>query len=554
MLNRIKLRNIKNYISARNIFVALGVSLIFFIAIRPPTDPDMGWHLQDGKYLIEHNFKVAKKDIFSYTVPDFPLIMHEWTTDIFMEKFLENTNFFFLSVLFALITSLAFLLVSLGASAKIEYKVIAAALGTIASVPVLGVRPQMLSLLGLALVVYAIFRFRRDHRSSIIYWLPLIFAVWVNVHGGFAVGLFFIGLFIAVEFLKLTGAYLFKKIGRWKFFFSYHGISSDDRLIGKAGKSGEVEKPAKRFSLKLLASVCSTWIAKLSGKLEENSISLRSAFRLVIIFFVSLFATLLNPYGWRVYIEVLTTAMDSYAKANINEWFPVTIANPMSHQFIIYLSLLAILLLFSFKKTDYTYLAISLAFLYLGFSSWRHMPLFLIVSTPLWISITEGIAGSELLNVVRKKWFLAAMALAVFLIAQQKMTKVIPFSFSLEKLAGDGNYPFGAVNYLKENPIEGRMFNEYNWGGYLIWQYPEKKVFIDGRMPSWRMGDQKIFEEFNGIFKYEENWQDALEKYDVSFALIYNNPPNKIMFSRSGWKEVYSDQLSIIFLRPEKWE
>ena len=519
MLNRIKFENIKNYISARNVFVALGISLVFFIAIRCPTDPDMGWHLQDGKYLIEHNFKVARQDIFSYTMPDFPLIMHEWTTDIFMEKFLETTNFFFLSVLFALITTLAFLLVSWGTPAKIEYKVIAAILGTIASVPVLGVRPQMLSLLGLASVVYIIFRFRRSHSSNIIYWLPLIFAVWVNIHGGFAVGLFFIGLFCAVEIFKLAASYLFRKIGRIRIFTLYHGIS--------------------------------TGCVSLAERLVKNSIPLRSVSKMIIVFFVSFLATLLNPYGWRVYIEVFTTAMDSYAKANINEWFPVTVANPMSYQFIIYLSLLALLLLFSYRKTDYTYLTIALAFLYLGFSSWRHMPLFLIVSTPLWISITEGIAGSELLKVVRKKWFLAFMALSVFLIAQQKMTKVIPYNFSLERLAGDGNYPLGAVDYLKKNPIEGRMFNEYNWGGYLIWQYPEKKVFIDGRMPSWKMGDQRIFEEFNEMFKYEKNWQDVLKKYDVGFTLIYNNAPNRAMFSNSGWKEVYHDDLSIIFVRPE---
>lgn len=508
--------------SARNIFVALGISLIFFIAIRPPTDPDMGWHLQDGKYLMEHNFKVAKKDIFSYTVPDFPLIMHEWTTDIFMEKFLELTNFFSLSVLFALITSMAFLLVALGAPAKIEYKVIAASLGTIASVPILGVRPQMFSLLGLALVVYVIYRFRQDSRSRIIYWLPIIMAAWVNIHGGFAVGLFFIGLFCAVEFIKLSSAYLLNKIGKVRFIARYKRISA--------------------------------FVGFFFGKLVKNSIPFGSLLKIGIVFVISSFATLLNPYGWRVYIEVFTTAMDSYAKANINEWFPVTIYNPMSHQFIIYLSLLAILLLFSFKKTDYTYLAICIIFLHMGFSSWRHMPLFIIVSTPLWISITESIAGSELLKVVRKKWFLAALALAVFLIAQQKLTKVIPVSFTLEKLAGDGQYPLGAVEYLRGNPVEGRMFNEYNWGGFLIWQYPEKKVFIDGRMPSWRFGDLKIFERFNGIFKYEENWQDTLKKYDVSFALIYNNPINIAMFSRAGWKEVFRDNLSVVFLKPENWE
>jgi len=497
----------KKILNTRNIFIFSGVLLIFFIALRAPTDPDMGWHLQDGKYLIEHNFKVAKTDIFSYTVPDFPLIMHEWTTDIVMEAVLEKTNLFTLSIIFATIITCTFLLVSLGTKAKKEYKVISAIMGVIASIPILGVRPQMLSLLGLAFVVYTVFRFRANHSSKIIYWLPVVFFVWVNTHGGFAVGLFFLGLFLAIELTKVTFSFLIVKISK------------------------------------------KDYVLAVSRKILEKSIPFQSLIRVGIILALSFLATLLNPYGWRVYIEVITTAFDSYAKANINEWFPVTMANPMSYQFIIYLVLLAILLIFSYKRTDYTYLVICLVFLYLGLSSWRHMPLFLIVSTPLWVSITEELVGEELLGVVRRKWFLAFMVLAVFLIAMQKIGRDIPFSYSVERLSKDGAYPLGAVKYLKDNPIEGKMFNEYNWGGYLIWQYPEKKVFIDGRMPSWKYKDQKIFEEFNKVSVFEGDWQAVLDKYDVSFALVYNNPPNNVRFLNFGWKQVFSDELSCVYVR-----
>ena len=134
------------------------------------------------------------------------------------------------------------------------------------------------------------------------------------------------------------------------------------------------------------------------------------------------------------------------------------------------------------------------------------MPIFLIVSTPLWVSITEGIVGDELIKVVRKKWFLGFMFLAVFIVGAQRLERDVPYSYSLEDIAVNGQYPLGAVKYLHENPIEGNMFNEYNWGGFLIWQYPEKKVFIDGRMPSWKMGDQKIFEEFNQIANFNDDW------------------------------------------------
>ncbi len=500
---------LKKLTNARTIFIFLGVLLIFFIALRPPTDPDMGWHIRDGQYLLENDLHVAKKDMFSYTMPNFPLIMHEWVTDVLMAEIYQKTNLFMLSVIFALIVTGAFLLVSWGVEAKIEYKIISSILGVIASIPVLGVRPQMLNLLGLALVVFIILKFRKNNQSKIIYVLPLIFLVWVNMHGGFAVGLFLLGVFIGLEIFKLTLAIILKK------FF----------------KNGRVLKAEK-------------W-------LRENSISGNKIIPLISVFLISSLATLFNPYGWRTYIEIFNTIFDSYAKTNINEWMPVVMTNPMSYQFIIYLLLLSILLIFSFRRVDYTYLLICVVFLYLGFSSWRHMPLFLVISTPLWISIVESLVGRELSVIVQKKTFLIFLILAIFFVGKQRLGREIPLSFSLEKLAVDGQYPLAATRYLKGNPIDGRMFNEYNWGGFLIWQYPEKKVFIDGRMPSWKMGDQKIFEDFNKVLMFNDGWQDILKKYDIGFALVYNNPPNKYVFLNLGWREVYSDELACIFVRPD---
>jgi hypothetical protein len=527
----------KNIFSTRNIFILFGVLLIFFIALRPPTDPDMGWHLRDGTYLIENHFKVARQDIFSYTMPDFPLIMHEWITDIVMEKTYEMSNLFTLSVIFAAIVALAFSLVSLGVKSKIEYRIIAAVLGTIASIPVLGVRPQMISLLGLALVIYIIFKFRENPNSKIIYWLPFVFAAWVNIHGGFAVGLFFIVVYLVVEFAKNFALWGFREMRRGSepcLPFSFRTVFFEDcRLV--RNRIGNSE-----------------FLAKTSELIKLSVLPLRKISKLGIVFALSALATLANPYGWKVYIEVVTTIFDQYAKANINEWFPVTIANPMSYQFAIYLSLLGILLILNFRKNDYTYLAVCFAFLYLGLSSWRHMPIFLIVSTPLWVSIAEGMAGDELVKFVRKKWFLAFMALAIFLIAGQKIMKDVPPNYSVEKIAKEGQYPLGAVRYLKANPIEGNMLNEYNWGGFLIWQYPEKKVFVDGRMPSWKHNDKRIFEIFNRISQYKGDWQGVLKKYDVKFALVYNNAPNKFMFLNAGWKDVYDDELSSVFTYSEK--
>ncbi len=468
----------------------------------------MGWHLKDGEYLINNHFQVARQDIFSYTMPDFPLIMHEWVSDIIMFVIYWKLGFLALSIFFALIILAAYIFASFGVSAKKEYKIIAAILAIIASIPVLGVRPQMINLLFLAILIFVIFKFRQNNHSRLIYCLPLIFFLWVNFHGGFFVGLFFIGIFLGIEIIKQ----LFLKIA--------------GRI--KAGK----------FYSKL-------------QEINVDSVGTRPLKKLAVIFSLSATATLLNPYGWRIYIEVLTTIFDSYTKSNVREWLPVTASNPMSYQFITYTALLVILLLFSYKKIDYTYLFISAVFFYIAITSWRHMPLFLLVSTPLWVNITEAVSGAELQKIIKSKIFLSLMVVVVFFIAKQQLKSVVPGNVSVEKLSEAGGYPYGAVKYLKNNPIEGNMFNEYNWGGYLDWQYPEKKVFIDGRMPSWRIGEFRVFKDFNTISDAGAGWEELLEKYDIRFSLVYNNEINRAKYEFLKWKMAYSDNLAVIYVRPD---
>jgi hypothetical protein len=178
------------------------------------------------------------------------------------------------------------------------------------------------------------------------------------------------------------------------------------------------------------------------------------------------------------------------------------------------------------------------------------MPLFLIVSNPFWVGIVEHLTGQELLKMISRRWALALMLLAAILIARQQLKDTLDRSSSPEKLAG-GDYPYRAVQYLKSHPLPGPMLNEYNWGGYLIWQYPERKVFIDGRMPSWKIGNFRIFEEFSNIMGGDQGWEDKFKKYDFGFALVYNNPYNDIKFNYLGWKKVYSDDLATIYQNPE---
>jgi len=488
-------KNIPKYI-----FVALCFLMMAFIMLKVPFDPDMGWHLQNGKYLLDHNLKLPKTDIYSYTMPNFPLIMHEWVTDIFMYLIYRFTGLIGLVVIFTLLTVFAFVLVAKVIKAPVEYQMIAALLGLFASTPILGVRVQMITLMGMALVLFIIYRYRDNPKLKSIYFLPLIFLIWVNLHGGFVAGFFILGVFLFFELIKIGFKNLYDKLKN------------------------------KQLSFKVL-----TWWAW---------------WRLAVVSFISVLATLINPYTYRIYNEIYRTLTDSYAKQVILEWMPLSLKNPMSQQFIIYLVLLVLLAIFAYKKLDFTYLGISAVFVYFSFSSWRHLPLFMIISIPYWVYITQYLVGARLLKIVRSKIFLILFLIAVIIIGYQKILPLVKIDNSVVKLAERTGNPYQAIQYLKSHPISGNMFNEYNWGGFLIWQYPEAKVFIDGRMAHWEQNGTKILKESQDVIRLE-NWQSIFGKYNIKWSFVYQNSAIAIVLSAmpDQWQEVYHDNFASIFVK-----
>jgi hypothetical protein len=134
---------------------------------------------------------------------------------------------------------------------------------------------------------------------------------------------------------------------------------------------------------------------------------------------------------------------------------------------------------------------------------------------------------------------------------------------------------------LRENPPKGNVFSDYGWGGYLIWNYPEKKVFIDGRMATWKW-EANIPTESNYIMKDyvdfvsgRKDIDEDLKKFNVEVVLWPVHPPvsssfvveawikNGIFkkevpffdpnryFVEKGWEVIYKDNVSSIYRRKE---
>lgn len=508
------------------IFLFLIACLIFFLNLKPPLDPDLGWHLRSGQDLIQQKI-IPRLDPYSYTMPDWERESHEWLMNGIIYLIYAKWGLFVLSIIFALIITFAFFLISRLTEAKIEYSLLAVLLASLGSLPITGIRVQMITLSGLSMLLWILFHFRRDQTKKTIYFLPLLFFVWVNLHGGFSIGLFVLGLFLFFEGVKIVFLWLREKY--------------------------QTKKTITKIKLEFLQNKLALVINFLRRRFSNNelikeSLTFQSWLRLLYVSFLSFLVTFINPYGSRVYSLIMTIIRDSYGRSRIGEWQPFSISSPIGWEFLMYLALLAILVLISFRRIDLTTLGLGTVFAFLAFSSWRNMPVLIIMTIPLWVYIVKNATDPVLPKLLEKKSVLLLFLVATLVIGYQQVSMAWAISNNQDILAKTGGYPKQAVEYIKANPekFQGNMFNEYNWGGYLIWQLPEHKVFIDGRMPHLTIGDRHIFKDFNDLEDLK-NPKEIIEKYHIDWFLIYSNRLLGSYLPSEGFKKIYEDDLSAIF-------
>lgn len=489
-------------------FIFLALIAMLFINLKGPLDPDLGWHLANGKYFLEHG-TIPRLDMLSHSMPDYPWIAHEWLTDIILFWTYNNFGFWPLAIIFSILASATFLLSASAIFTRFEYRIIAALIGALASVPIIGIRPQVITLFGLGLIIFLLFRWRRSLVNKLIFCLPLIFLFWVNLHGGFSIGLAVLFLFLLFETTK----------------FFYQKISLKNHL----------------FNI--------SWFKK-------EVLTKQSLGRLALIFLISIIATLVNPYGVGIYKEIYNTFSQTqpgaYVKEHIGEWQNVTSANAMSYFFIVYVIFLGFLVLLNIKKLDFTLITLALIFLYFGFLSWRNMPVYIVITLPLWVLSMKNLVGETLSSMVRSKLVIFLLLLATVFVGWQRGSQTFPLMNSPERASKVGNYPYGAVQYIKQNldQFQGKMFNEYNWGGYLTWQLPEKKVFIDGRMAIWQLPGKNPFEDHDNFLSGKMNYAQFIDKYKIDWVLVFPERVASHILVNAGWEIVYQDGISIILKRP----
>jgi hypothetical protein len=264
---------------------------------------------------------------------------------------------------------------------------------------------------------------------------------------------------------------------------------------------------------------------------------------LIAAFLVSLAALFLNPDGLnQITYPASALVTQHLALGASQEWLPTPMTDLRAKALL--LILLASFLTVAFRRSELHFdeLILLVAAGWLGLSHRRTLFAFGILAAPILCrqiaNLWEGYDRDKdphWLNAV----FMAASVLVMiyaFPSPQNLRTQVETIS------------PVRAVAFIKDHNLAGPMLNDYAYGGYLIWAAPEYPVMIDGRADVY---------EWSGFFGQYEQWaalesnpRDLLQKYNVNFCLLNNHGPIiRVLSLLPGWKEIYSDQNSVIFQR-----
>ncbi|MBM4078712.1 MAG: tetratricopeptide repeat protein [Planctomycetes bacterium] len=460
-------------------------------------DHDLWWHLKTGEYILQTR-SIPHTDIYSFTAEGKPWANSSWLTDILLCLTARCVGVENLPVPTALLVTgaLGVVFVTMRRRGTHPY----AALGALALTALTirdGIlpRPLVVSVLLSAVSLLALEEFERHGRRWVM-GLPLLIWLWSNMHAAFVTGLMLLAIHALSEAIRHPMAML---------------------------------KPSDGKRLWLLCGL------GLAGGV----------------------ATLLNPFGYEIWLEPVKLAGSKVFRQGILEWMPPKWTWTY-FWFWTQLFLTAGIVLLSIRRVALTDVLTVCVFGYLAVSVRRHVVLFGLLTAPvlathgemvtrrLWEAVKARLRGAETRLGIVGEWAMVSLAIVLSLTLGLKAGV-----FGDKHQFGVGVrprvFPAGGVDFVLREKLTGNMFNEYGWGGYIIWRcFPERKVFVDGRCLVY---GEAFFNEWDTIYTGRSGWEERLDHWKINYLLVNYNWPNKALYKSPRWKVVHWDDVGMVCVR-----
>lgn len=452
-------------------------------------DNDIWWHLKIGDWIVAHR-SVPHLGILSRTAANRPWVAYSWGYEVLMSfayKWLGLIGIGLYGTLLTIAVAYAMYWLLRRLSGQFWVAIVLAALACWSFLFNGMPRPVFFSIVLFCITLEFLLDAQRTGQIGGLYWLPLIFFIWANLHIQFIYGLFLVGLLLATTIAQALS--------------SSFGLPSEFLL------------PSKLPVLPLIA-----------------------------LFAASVLATMVGPNFYHPYVAVYDYSKAKFSYRVIIELQPLSFRGS-SHYVQLLLTAIGFFAVGWRKKIDLFKLSMLTICSVVAYRTMRDA---WFIAIPAVACIADFPAPQEQREPA-ENWtenFGLAAVVVVLLVLVSRGTNFT--SRDLDRAISSA-YPANAVNFLRHNPQAGPLYNNLGWGGFLMWYMPDYPVAIDGRNDLY--GDQ-LDELFFATQSGEAGYATDPYLNEAGVVLLSADLPlAKILTADSRFRLIYQDQLAVVFAR-----
>ncbi|MBT3181880.1 MAG: hypothetical protein HN337_05145 [Deltaproteobacteria bacterium] len=484
------------------------IGAVLAVGLTKLANNDIWWQLGAGKF-ISNTLTIPRYDIFSYTAGSAKWVNPEWLFQVFIWNLFDLTGPACFTIIKLIATAFVALTLFKTTDLLVRNKNTAmwsAFMVLIAFSDRIMVRPHLFSIMMVPFFCLQLHKFRLDGRR--LPWeLPLLSVIWINMHGGAIMAPLIVAAFAAGETIQYLTA-------RWVKEISHTSI--------------------------LRRKIISLWITVL----------------------LCIVACCITPHGIELILFPFQVSDLSSILRFTNEWGSVFEPRMDRVTTQIVLRIILVILMISYfvgrKHVRFSYLMLSILTSYLLLKGRRFSSYFVIINMPIIFYNFKGLASRMKMDPMKSNGRAYVSILIVTTLSVVFLKYGIPATIDGGRvghpgigMTQEGNIP--AVQFIIDNNIRGRIYNEMEVGGHLMYaRGPEEKVFIDGRTALY--GDEFFMDYINSM-RNRRFFQELDHRYEFDYILMggisawRRRHMHRYLWEDPQWKLVYGARDGFVYVR-----
>lgn len=476
----------------------LFISLLLFVCSQGfrllNGDGDLGRHITIGNYILDH-WTIPTRYIFTHTLAGAEFVPHEWLTGVVFALANRLLGLDGTVLVAGIVIASAFTIVYKQTVDRGVFRLVALpviALAALASFLHWLVRPHIFSYLFIAVWILVLENAVNNKKRN--FWsLPVIMLMWANAHGGFFLGFLILGTYFA--------GWL------WEFW--------------------------------------------------KGQATRETGIYLAVTGILSFIVSFINPVGVHLWVTSAGLIGKDFIINNTSEYLSPNFHITSTWPFLI---MATSTLMFSWnnRKLRMHELLLLSGFTILSLYMARNIPLYAVITAPYLGMVMQPAfdpferlkkTNDSLSNVEANLKGVFFPVLGILLVVAAFLSNIRLDVWQKGNVIDSSRFPVEAVNWLEEHPQDGKMFNEFIWGGYLLYRlWPEQTIYMDGTTDFY---GEAFTREYAGVISMQDGWPDTLKKYDVSWAILPSaRPLTQAIQDELGWQVIYQDDTATIIRIP----